>query len=291
MKLDDKQIQTIQDLSEFRSVIKTLKQSSWGAMFFGGWMVLGSIYGLQYTPLAFIDLIVGLVILGVGVNLRMKPSLKGLLRNGVFLLLLSFWNIGISIIDIRQFGIADMESQPLRWIVIGVIQFGIAIHNFRLYYKLSKKFPVPPTDGEIREINSLIRNISRSKNDGADNIVLLKAQAPVSGKINWKCMLLDNAALLVSEEAGFCCARKDQVAVITKKKILLKKAYKTTLLVGQSQLKGKMSEEHFNRFITWKEAIHTPQISHQQEGHPGSPEFNEAGPELIGTFPSTADQN
>jgi hypothetical protein len=116
-------------------------------------------FAVQANPLNVGILVLGLLMLGAGLNAVRKPSLHSLLTEAFISLLLLSWNVGIAVINARA-GYADhINGHSLIWPAIAAIVF------FRQYSKLGHlKEAIGAMDHTVvKEAATLCKQLFKSK--------------------------------------------------------------------------------------------------------------------------------
>lgn len=269
MELADEELQRIEDLSKYRTAVKSVRGTAWGGVIFGGLMALGGYSGLGDHPLNAVVLLMGLALLITAVWLLTVPSLKGVMGNGVLLALVGLWNIAITMFELLEGGIDS--SQPM-WIIFGLFQIRWARNSFKIYKNLSGKFPEPPPEAELKSIDELLTGLRRSKIWKAKDVVEFTKVSFLAGKVKWRGLLLDDFALFLGKGDEVLCARKDRVTIVPERKLAMQKTLKAVLRVNQEESNILISGKSLANYAAWKEAAPAaesspdPQLAHPDSG-------------------------
>ncbi len=260
MEILDEQLKQIQDVSEYRTAVKSIKTESGWVIFSGVLALLSGISGFGYDWLSYILCLMGIVLLITGIKVISNPTLKGLVTNGVLILIVGLWNIFFGIINTSP----DPESDNIFIDIGGFIQIGVAIHHFMKYKKLSVRFPAKPPEEVIKSINVLIKTITKSKMKKSEDMIEFKAK-PFFGRAKYlKGILLDDSAIFMAKTSmkrkhELFCARKEDVNITTRRKLILQRSYKAILQIGEKEMEGLISKKSLERYAAWKTIAEIPQ--------------------------------
>ena len=132
------------------------------------------------------------------------------------------------------------------------------------YKKLSVRFPAKPPEEVIKSIDVLIKTITKSKMKKSEDIIEFKAKPFFGRKKHLKGMLLADAAIFMAKTSmkrkrELLCAKKENISIIKKRKLILQKTFKAILQVGEKKMKGLISKKSFERYAAWKTIAEIPQ--------------------------------
>jgi hypothetical protein len=134
----------------------------WGAIN----LVIG-FFAVQVNILNAGILALGLLMLGTGVTALNRPSLHSLLSEAVVSVVLVFWNIGISVINVRSGHADHVDGHGLVWPIIAAIVF------VRQYKRLGhlKEAIASMDHATVKEASQLCKQLFKSKLKQSPDIV------------------------------------------------------------------------------------------------------------------------
>jgi len=175
----------LRNVGAYRLVVASVRGSAWWSFAFGAFFTLlwynlpakfqYSPFGLLYLGLAVLEFTVGLL------NL-VKPSLEGILFDGIVLIVFGFQSAA------RQLLLVG----PSPWLLMSAYWVYTGVQRCRNYFLIRRAFPVRPTSANLKWFNDLIRDV-RAANPASDPTALdLPSQPPLRAK------LLGDTAFLVA---------------------------------------------------------------------------------------------
>lgn len=193
----------LRNVGAYRQVVGAVRGSAWwsfafGAFFVGIWYSLPakfqfSAFGLLYLGLGVLEFTVGLL------NL-VKPSLEGILFDGIVLVVFGVQSAA------RQFLIGGGPSPMLLlsayWVYSGV-------QRCRNYFQIRRAFPVRPTAANLRWFNDLIRDVRKADPANDPTALDLPSKPPLRAKL-----LGDTAFLVASGGDDLIILAADELALI-----------------------------------------------------------------------------
>lgn len=220
----------------------------------GGGISFGGIVAI-FTALASIEqsgcnavlLLIGLFLIGAGIAAWRSPGPGTLQANGVALLLVGGWNIGISLLAMS----AGDSSQGF-WIVLGIFQVVWGIQRFTQSSKLARVQYIP--ESTIARAESLVKHVQRAKVTTADDLIGFRAK----GK-NWKGQLTPEVVTLVAgnaQEVRFVAP--DEFALTAQGEATPGKQTKVSIRARADTWTGKMPYESLQRYENWKAGLIAP---------------------------------
>lgn len=149
-------------------------------------LVLG-ILALRITPLNAGLVLLGLLMLGTGVNALRKPSLSCLLAEGIVAALLFVWNLGITLLN-QLVGAGHVNPHILIWPAVAA---GVFLHQYHRLGHLKEAISTMAQD-TVKEATALCKNLFKAK---------LKESPDIAEASSRKCRLR------LMTDAVFCVQR------------------------------------------------------------------------------------
>ncbi len=190
-----------------------------------------------------------LVFIGVpqaimGIWFVFSPKLKGIVFDGVSLIVIGVWNLVIAGIN------ASHGREPEYSLTLGILQILWAGQRFRAYDRFSRKSlsePTPP----ISEKLDAIADYMKTANMTTDSHIVEFRTESWSSKANWKGRLGDGGAVFfVRQDLIF--VSKQGVSFKNHGKAFLKKSLTVTFALEKESRIATISPEAFQRYEAWK---------------------------------------
>lgn len=234
----------LRNVGAYRQVVGAVRGSAWwsfafGAFFIGIWYSLPAKF--QYTPFGLIYLGLGVLEFTVGLLNLIKPSLEGILFDGIVLVVFGLQS------GARQLllGITSIfTALAVYWVYSGV-------QRCRNYFQIRRAFPVRPTAANLRWFNDMIRDVRKADPANDPTALDLASKPPLRAKLIGDTAFLvasgtDDLIILGAEElpmfeTGY---DPDQTRVV--------KAY--LLLDGVSPEPFPIDDDNWRNYTDWKMA-------------------------------------
>jgi len=259
------EIEDFQKAADFHTVRKS-RTMGIGSIVFGLINSALGLISLSDHTLNMILLFLGLALVAEGVWISVKPSAVGFLVDGILLFALGFWNLVITIYEFQQyFEIVSsyyhyyVPSPSPVWVIIGFWQFIWGIIRIKRYQRFSSTANEKPSEQIAHRVDALMKSLKNA--NPADSEDLIEFNDSRYGT-EWKGKLSGDVSIFVSlggllsksvQEALF--ARREDVTIINKGKVRLRKMLKAQIKIGNKRIKGIMSPESLQRYERlWKTA-------------------------------------
>ena len=189
LNLDD-----LQKISNYRLILKTLKPAGIGSMVFGAIAMAMGFGGMEENLLNAILGLLGLFLLVEGIWIYFAPTLKGLILDGIALLIIGFWNILITIADLAFGG----GGGYVFFAILGLWQVIWGLQSFGRYKRLSAMPMIKPSDASLKQIDDLVKSITQAKVRLQPDIIEFKTTT-FTAQQSWKGKLLQDSAVRSEE--------------------------------------------------------------------------------------------
>jgi len=209
-----------------------------------GALVLASGLAATFVPLVAI----GLVLACAGVWNICRPSITGLIVDGVVMTLTGAFNC------LAWLWIEDARASSVgQWIFGGLIQIVWGIRRLRTYPTARYATNDPQA---IARLESIIRELSR-RNAKADPTVAEFRSGRIRRHSNRLGLYADGAVALLEHQAVRLERRAD-IWIEARGTTWLGRSIKVGIQMGDLHLTGEMSPTHFERFEHWKLGLSQP---------------------------------
>jgi hypothetical protein len=241
MEFED-DLDALRKTADYLIIRKKLRQKGIGSFIFGILALLSGSLGLQVNLLNLMLILIGLLLLGVGIWNWVSPTAEGIIVDGIVLLIVALWNIGITLMEIAA-GIP-----PTHWAIIGVLQIFWSIRRFLDYPKYREALRHKPHPEDLKAMDALISKIYKSKETEA-GAVHFKAKGRV-----WKGLLARDAVIFLDglKQETAMVARRDEFSVETQGKVLIGSSLKANFRIGDRNLSGTISPESLQKIEQWQ---------------------------------------
>jgi chromate transport protein ChrA len=226
------------DAAAFRvSVRRSVRRLAWvGAVV--GVVAAGCGLAAPFVPLV----VIGLSLLGAGVWNLCRPSITGLIVDGVAMILAGAFNC------LAWQWIEDARgSSVVKWIIAGLVQIVWGIRRLASYRTARLAVHDPQA---IARLESIVRDLSR-RNAKADPTVAEFRTGRIRRQRNRLGLYADGAIALLEHQA-VRLERRTDVWIEARGTTWLGRSIKVRIQMGELQLTGEMPAAHFERFERWK---------------------------------------
>ncbi|MBC7250129.1 MAG: zinc ribbon domain-containing protein [Anaerolineae bacterium] len=241
-----REAQELESAWEAAKLRNSLRSSGGWNIFWGIVAILTALATVEQSGCNAVLLLLGLFLIGAGIAAWRSPGPSTLQANGVALLLVGGWNIGISLLALS----AGEPSQSF-WIVLGGFQVIWAIQRFAQSSKFGRVQHVP--ESTIARAESLVKQVQGARGGTAGDLITFRARSK-----NWKGQLAPEIVTLVAgnaQEVRFVPA--DEFALIAQGEVKPKKQVKVSVRVGTDTWTGKVPYESLQRYENWKSGLRT----------------------------------
>jgi len=234
--------------SHYRLLHKTLKPAGFGSILFGVIAIVMGGAGMQDNPINAVLALIGLLLFAEGLWIVIAPSPKGMIIDGIALIILGVWNILVTIANASSGGSGGFHF----FAVLGVFQIIWGFKSFGRYSRFSQNPVQKPSPEMQKQIDDLANAIRKAKFKNAPDIIEFQAKSFSITK-PWKGKLEHDRAIfadIAGEEIIF--AEKNRVRFFEEGSQLLGKSLKVDIQLRDRKMKGTISPESLERFTEWK---------------------------------------
>ena len=179
----------LRNVGAYRVIVKAVRGSAWWSFAFGAFFTL-LWYNLpakfQYSPFGLLYLGLGVLEFTVGLLNLVKPSLEGILFDGVVLIVFGIQSAA------RQF---FEVGAPSPWLLLSAYWVYSGVQRCRNYFQIRRVFPVRPTGANLRWFNDMIRDVRQAEPASDPAALDLASRPPLRAK------LIGDSAFLVASGA------------------------------------------------------------------------------------------
>ena len=237
----------LQKASNYRTIRKALRNAGIGSIVFGSIALLAGLPGVSESLLDAGLAIIGLMLLSEGLWILKAPSPKGLIADGIVLIILGAWNILTSILDTAE-GLRVARG----FVMLGGWQIIWGIQSIGRY-KLFAEMPMArPPDHVLRWLDDLAKRIHKTGTAEVSDIIVFQADS--EKKKSWRALLCGDTAVLVQGDGEHLVfARRGDVYITSHGEAGVGNLIRITHQVGELSEPGLMSPEYLERYTIWKE--------------------------------------
>ena len=176
----------LRNVRAYRAVVWAVRGSAWYSFAFGA-LFLGIWYSLpakdQFDPFGLLYLGLGVLEFTVGLLNLVKPSLEGILFDGVVLIVFGIQSAA------RQFLVM---GGPSAWLFFSAYWVYSGVQRCRNYFQIRRAFPVRPSSANLKWFDDLIRDVRQADPANDPAALDLASKPPLRGK------LIGDSAFLVA---------------------------------------------------------------------------------------------
>ncbi len=235
------------DAASYRvSVIRSVRRSGW----------VSAVVGVLCAALGFVPpgspVLVALgAMLGLtgAWNVR-RPSPAGLIVDGASIIALGIFNCS-SLLWAEG---ADASSAG-RWIVAGVVQIVWGVRRLAGFRAARAALSDPEA---MRQLETLVRDLAKRK-PKSDPGVIEFVTGRVRSRRNRSGLYPEGAVALLDNREVIRMARRDEITIEKSGKAWIGRSIVVRVRMGDLEMKGEMSAEHYERFENWKLGVSRPQ--------------------------------
>jgi hypothetical protein len=256
----------LQKVAEYRRARKTARAAGIGGLFFGGLAVFVGASALGQNILNLVLIMIGLLLVADGIWNFARPSAGGVIVDGFAFVVIGLWNIFITCFNILA-AIAVPGAQPdVKWGVMGVVQIAYGIYRFVGCRRFAEAFRVKPDANDLAQLDELVKKIQKTKPKDAEGLVLFQVET-FFGRQPWKGQLTDNGVLFVSVMMpDVIVARREEVHIEVKGKVVLGKTRKATIRIREHTLKVLIPPDSLAAIEAWKSRPAQQDVHVEPEG-------------------------
>ncbi len=250
--LTGEELQALEDTYQYHWQISWLRSTGQINIVLGGiTLALGLFtpWGFTFPKLA--QTIIGAILIGQSVWAIALPNTGDFLRYAILLLVISLWNIGVSV----SFGILTLGSSFVG--LLGLAQLRWAFQTFKLYRRFREMGLSKPQDDILQFYDNLWRALTKGvlKNDN-DTIQLWTNRA----KAKWYGLLLKDKIILAlkGQNAVVIQPKADQNFVLNSPNPLKKRRVHGRIKLNGSFEQAMMKPSSFKNYVSWKKPAEIP---------------------------------
>jgi hypothetical protein len=233
---------TLKNVFGYKVILKSLRPRAVGSVIFGVIAVVMGWLSVSENPLNIVLLLIGVFLLSEGTWLIVTPKPKGMVVDGIALLLVGAWNIFVTVINLVNGG-----GTGGLFGVYGIFQIVWGIQSFVKYSKFQKQYNDKPSTDDMKRVNDIIESVANSNPIESEDVVQFK-----SGK-QWMVKLLGDVAIFVTTKRNdVIVANRDEIVFANFGKKTFSKKLEFSLTVGERIIGGEISPESMKRLETWK---------------------------------------
>jgi hypothetical protein len=201
----------------------------------------------------------GLGLIGIGVWILVRPSPVGMIFDGVILLLVSAWNFLI-------FGLVMMAPHPQPNVVLPIIAIAQVYWGFRRirgYRRFSAAVAMQPSATTVKWLAGLVAETLKARPSAQAQSIDFIRQGGFRYE-RWKGRLLPEIGIFVMSTSRLggrrdvILASKDGIEILSRKKKLLRKKFKTKLRLKDQTYTVVMPALSLERITNWLAASTDP---------------------------------
>lgn len=176
----------LRNVGAYRGVVGHVRRSAWYSFAFGAFFTFNW-YSLpakdQFAPFGLLYLALGVLEFTVGLLNLVKPSLEGILFDGVVLIFFGVQSAA------RQF----LLGVPSTWLLFSAYLAYSGVQRCRNYFQIRRAFPVRPTSANLKWFDDLIRDVRKADPANDPAALDLASTPPLRAKL-----IGDSAFLIAS---------------------------------------------------------------------------------------------
>lgn len=233
-------IDDLQQAAIYLTIRNKLRPFGIGGLIFGSLAILAGSSPPEQSedPNRFIVLL-GLALLAIGLWVLLAPSVRSLLAVGAVVACVGVWNIAGTLTG----------GSTTFWLILGVFQLLWALQSFAQYGFFANLKPRKPSEGAIRYVQDLYKDVWNSRPGQGYCVIEIKAKQGLG-----RAWLLEDSAVIVFNKGQMInIVSKDEIDLIPEGRLNDKLA-KTNMKIGTLKLPGVISHEQINMFQDWKTA-------------------------------------
>ncbi len=236
----------LRNVAAYRAVVGAVRGSAWsslafGAFFTGIWYFAipdnqkTNAFGLLYLGLGVLELTVGLL------NL-LKPTLEGILFDGVVLVVFGVQSAARQLL---------LVGAPSPWLLLSAYWVYSGVQRCRNYFQIRRAFPVRPTPANLRWFNDMIRDVRAADPANDPTALDLASKPPLRAKL-----IGDSAFLVASGTDDLIILAADEFALIANgfEGDDMRVTTGFLMLQGVSREPFPIDADNWRNFSDWKRA-------------------------------------
>ena len=235
----------LRNVGAYRQVVGAVRGSAWWSFAFGAFFTLlwynlpakfqYSAFGLLYLGLAVLEFTVGLL------NL-VKPSLEGILFDGIVLIVFGIQSAARQLL---------LVGAPSPWLLMSAYWVYSGVQRCRNYFAIRRAFPVRPTAANLRWFNDLIRDVRKADPANDPTALDLPSKPPLRAKL-----LGDTAFLVASGTDDLIVLAADELTLLASgfegDELRVTRGF--IVLDGVSRAPFPIDADNWRNFTDWRKA-------------------------------------
>jgi hypothetical protein len=247
----------LQTAANHMVLVQGLRKRGIGSIVFGIIAILMGVLLINENELNVLVVLFGFILFFEGIWLRVRPRPKGLIIDGILLLILGIWNTAISIPAIKAEGWQPNPGESYTglgqtFLAIGIAQIIWGLWSF-VDYVVNRNVKKP-----AREFVDWIYEVY--KGIGNVNMIFFLEPSWVSksrSRMWLGCLRTDGAVFIKGKPAGNAIVgnSEEDIQIMQKVQVNLKVGKgdkKTSLQLGSLTIKGFISTEDMQKYKAWK---------------------------------------
>ena len=220
--------------------------------------IIGIIFGFIWMLESTINVILvllGLIVLGIGIWARTKPTANSLLFSGIALCIMGAWNAVVTVLNIIAFAM-DPYGAGIGWAPLGIfwaaVQFAVAIDAFNRYRRYTAA-PVNEFDKDwLKRVEATVNPVVRADPKKEDDVIEFRKPGVWTTTI-WKGKLTSPYGIIASTKGDdIFIIKPEEVSVDDQGRFRLSQFRRANLTIKGNNFKGMMPAESITRLQYWK---------------------------------------
>ncbi len=236
----------LRNVGAYRGVVGAIRGSSWSALLFGAFFIGIWYFAIpanqKYNPFGLLYLGLGVLEFTVGLLNLLRPSLEGILFDGLVLIVFGVQSAA------RQF-LLVVAATPM--LLFSAYMLYSGVQRCRNYFQIRRAFPVRPTAANLRWFNDLIRDVRKADPANDPTALDLPSKPPLRAKL-----LGDTAFLVASGTDDLIILAADELALIpTASEGEIGRVTKAFLMLdGVSREPFPIDGDNWGNYTDWRKA-------------------------------------
>jgi len=245
--MDKKDISKLQDALNYSLISPKLNDVTIGGIIWGIINIGLGLYSIKNNPVNSLLIIIGLLLIYMGLLSVKHRSIKLFIMYGIMLIILAFWNIGITLLNF-----ANTYSLNKFWIYLGGFQFFSGITHLTNYRLIAQLPETKPSEEFIKIINEYITEITKNKHESKD-FIEIKTIEPQSLLLHGK-LFEDNIIIFISSNhlKGFVVNKDDLILNLIGKQTDVALNEVSVKIGGYNYSSCLISKGDLKKYSAWK---------------------------------------